>query len=92
MQILCLPLALLQLEHSALGCEHEKSQSLHWDHFCLSAHHHMQAESELPQRVLGSNPTIRSIPLYLTFTPQKRASKLEFGTLGQRISHFITVI
>lgn len=83
MQILCLPLGLLQLECSSLGCEHEKSWSLQWDHFCLLAHHHMQAESELAQSTLGSNPTIRSIPVYVTFMPQKRASKLEFGTLRQ---------
>lgn len=78
MQILCPPLALLQLECSALGCEHEKGWSLQWGHFCLLAHHPMQAETEL-----GNNPTISSIPVYVAFVPQKRASKLEFGTRRQ---------
>lgn len=65
------------------GCEHEKGWSLQWDHFSLLAQHHTQAESELAQSMLGSNPTIRSIPVHVTFMPQKRASKLEFGILRQ---------
>lgn len=83
MQLHCLPPTLLQLVCSPLGCEHEQRWSLQWDHFCLLAHHHMQAGSEFAQRLLESNSTIRSIPVYVTLMPQRRASKLEFGNLRQ---------
>lgn len=83
MQLHCLPPTLLQPVCSPLGCEDEQSWSLQQEHFSLLAQRHLQPGSELAQMLLGSNPILRSIPVYVTFMPQRKASKLEFGTLRQ---------